>query len=200
VSDSEAGSEAVRVKIRPMSPVSDVRRGIVVVFFTAAAFFAVSGRASAVTVDQIVRLTKAGVSEPVILALIDRDRNVFSIDPEQIVSLRQQGVSEPVLIAMLKSGRVMDDAAPRTATSTPVPATTAPEVVVVGHGPETPNGRPYSPFHETVSIVTFAVFPMLTPYVVPYGATPSTAQGAPRVAGRGPTPCASTPRRGCNLR
>src|SRR5437667_2735929 len=60
--------------------------------------------ASAVTVDQIVALSKAGVTDTVILALIDRDRTIFPIEPEQLVALKREGVSEAVIIAMLKSG------------------------------------------------------------------------------------------------
>jgi len=61
--------------------------------------------ASAVTVDQVVALARAGVTDAVILALIDRDKTIFSIEPEQLVMLRDAGVSEPVILAMLKSGR-----------------------------------------------------------------------------------------------
>ena len=47
------------------------------------AFFALAPvSASAVTVDQIVAMSKAGVSEAVILALLDRDGTVLTIDPE----------------------------------------------------------------------------------------------------------------------
>src|SRR5437867_1772242 len=67
--------------------------------------------ASAVTIDQIVALARAGVTEAVILALIDRDKTIFSIEPEQLVSLKAAGVSEPVILAMLKSGREEGDRA-----------------------------------------------------------------------------------------
>ena len=61
--------------------------------------------ASAVTIDQVVALSRAGVSEAVILALIDRDKTLFTIEPEQLVKLQREGLSDPILIAMLKSGR-----------------------------------------------------------------------------------------------
>ena len=61
--------------------------------------------ASAITIDQVLSLAKAGVTDTVILALIDRDRTVFAIEPEQIVSLQRDGLSERVILAMLKSGR-----------------------------------------------------------------------------------------------
>ena len=67
--------------------------------------------ASAVTVDQIIALSKAGISEPIILALIERDKTVLTIDPEQLASLRRDGLSENVIVAMLKSGREEGEAA-----------------------------------------------------------------------------------------
>src|SRR5262249_9891730 len=61
--------------------------------------------AAAVTVDQIVALSKAGVSEAVIFALLDRDRTVLSIDPEQLVALKREGLSDALIMAMLRNGR-----------------------------------------------------------------------------------------------
>jgi len=61
--------------------------------------------ASAVTVKEIVSLTKAGVSEPVILALIERDKTIFTITPEQLITLQKEGLTDAVLLAMLRSGR-----------------------------------------------------------------------------------------------
>src|SRR5258708_23926896 len=69
--------------------------------------------ASAVTIDQIVALAKSGVTDTVILALIDRDRSVFAIEPEQIIALQRDGLSEAVILAMLKSGRAEGDQAAR---------------------------------------------------------------------------------------
>src|SRR4249920_2687601 len=69
--------------------------------------------ASAITVDQVVALAKSGVTDTVILALIDRDRTVFAIEPEQIVSLQRDGLSERVILAMLKSGRAEGEQAAR---------------------------------------------------------------------------------------
>lgn len=69
--------------------------------------------ASALTLDEIVYMSKAGVSESIILALIDRDKTVFTMTPEQVVALQTDGVSEAVILAMLKSGRAEGDAAAR---------------------------------------------------------------------------------------
>jgi hypothetical protein len=102
------------------------------------------GAASAVTLDQIVTLTKSGVSEPIILALIDRDKTVFTIEPEQLVALQRDGVSEKVILAMLKSGRAEGDDAARTdsafnAATIMSTLSPAPEVVIVGHSPQRPD-------------------------------------------------------------
>src|SRR5215831_16389791 len=76
--------------------------------------FALAPRpAAAVTVDQIVALSKAGVSDAVILALLDRDRTVLTIDPEQLVSLKREGLSDALIMAMLRNGRQEGDEAAR---------------------------------------------------------------------------------------
>jgi hypothetical protein len=104
--------------------------------------------AAAVTVDEIVALSKAGVSEAVILALLDRDGTVLTIAPAQIVSLKREGLSDTLILAMLKNGRAeAEDAARADAalnaanilSGIALSTTPTPNVVVVGHGPELPN-------------------------------------------------------------
>ena len=104
----------------------------------------VSVPASAVTLDEIVGLARAGVTDAVILALIDRDKTIFAIEPQQILSLQRAGVSEAVILAMLKSGRDEGDQAARAdaaANSAWIMAQmpTEPLLVVTGHGPDRPN-------------------------------------------------------------
>src|SRR5436309_1257449 len=90
---------------------SMVRRFLV---FSSLALVLLGARpALAITVDQVLALKKAGVTDTVILALIDRDRTVFAIEPEQIVSLQRDGLSERIVLAMLKSGRDEGDQAAR---------------------------------------------------------------------------------------
>jgi len=98
---------------------------------------------TAVTLDQIVALKKSGVTDAVILALMERDHTVFSIQPEQIVALQRDGLSETLIIAMLKSGQAGEEAARAESAYTSAlmssPLGPAPDLVVVGHGPERPN-------------------------------------------------------------
>ncbi len=134
--------------------------------------------ASAVTVQQVVALSKAGVSEAVILALIDRDKSIFTIDPDQLVALKADGLSENIVLAMLKSGREEAAAADRADEEVRMAnylaaAGTAPESIVIGHGPDYPNTERYEyanaypappvPYNSDFNPVPYAV-----PYAVPY--------------------------------
>jgi len=134
--------------------------------------------ASAVTLQQVVALSKAGVSESVILALIDRDKTIITIDPDQLVALKAEGVSERVVLAMLKSGR--DEAAAadradaeRNAASFFAAASTVPDAIVIGHGPERPNTGYYDSFDALPPPIydsDFNPVPYAIPYAVPYAA------------------------------
>jgi hypothetical protein len=102
--------------------------------------------ASAVTVEQIVALTHSGVTDAVILALIDRDKTIFPLEAEQLVALKAEGVSEPVILAMLSSGREEGDRAAQAeadlrAAMILAERSSAPELLVVG--PDAPNARAY---------------------------------------------------------
>lgn len=101
-------------------------------------------QASAVTVDQVVALAHAGVTDAVILALIDRDKTIFAIEPDELVTLQRDGLSEAVILAMLKSGREEGEQAARAdaaynAATIAAAIAPAPQTVVVGHGPDRPN-------------------------------------------------------------
>lgn len=137
--------------------------------------------ASAVTLDQIVALSKAGISEPIILAMIDRDKTVFTIEPDQLVALKREGVSEAIILAMLKSGREEGEASANAAAALNTAAIMStlspyPEVVIVGHGPDRPNT--YSnDFRFGPSYPDFIPGPMF--YDAPFYGTPSFVVGSP---------------------
>jgi hypothetical protein len=131
--------------------------------------------ASAVTVQQVVALSKAGVSETVILALIERDKSIFTIDPEQLVALKADGLSENIVLAMLKSGREEAAAADRADEEMRMAtyladAGTAPDSIVIGHGPDYPNTGRYDYANAyPVPPVPFSTDFNPVPYAVPYG-------------------------------
>jgi hypothetical protein len=90
----------------------------------------VPARAHAITLKEIIQLSRAGLGDEVLLALIEVDQRVFAIDPETLRMLKEQGVSERVIVAMIKSGRTqppLSDVAPEA----PLPAQLPPEPEVV---------------------------------------------------------------------
>jgi hypothetical protein len=98
--------------------------------------------ASAVSIQEIVALSNSGVSDEVILTLIERDNTIFTIEPDQLVALQRQGVSQAVVLAMLRSGRQPATPTQRADTAAAPPngvASFAPETIIVGHGPDRPN-------------------------------------------------------------
>lgn len=61
--------------------------------------------AQTLTTKEIVELSKAGMSEGVLLALIEVHRSVFPIDRDTLRMLKAEGVSDNVVVAMIRSGR-----------------------------------------------------------------------------------------------
>ena len=100
----------------------------------------VPATASAVTIDEVVALSKSGVSEQVIVAVIERDQTLFTLSPALIMKLQRDGLSDRILLALIKSGRANEPpvpASPVEPMAAPVPP--PPLIAVVGHGPQLPN-------------------------------------------------------------
>jgi hypothetical protein len=94
--------------------------------------------AEAVSVRDLVELSKAGLSDDVLIALIEVDRPVFSIDTATLKMLKQSGLSEAVIIAMIRSGRTqtppVQAAEPEIEpTFQPVAPEPEPRVIVIDH-------------------------------------------------------------------
>jgi hypothetical protein len=89
-----------------------------------------ASRADAITLAEIIQLTKAGLDEDVLLALIEVDQRVFAIDPDTMKELKAAGVSPRVIVAIVKSGRTpQPQSEPSIETVPPDPP--QPQVVVV---------------------------------------------------------------------
>jgi hypothetical protein len=121
--------------------------------------------ASAVTRAEIVRLAKSGVSDVVILAVIDRDKTIFALTPDDLVALQGEGVSQAVVLAMLKSGRAEGEAAfaaqaAQAAAERAETAWVGPGFVVVGHGPDRPNSGHGDSFYGDPWFVPVGPFPV----------------------------------------
>jgi hypothetical protein len=102
---------------------------------------ALAADAAAVSVDEIVELVRAGLSDDFIVELIEADGRIHSLDADQIITLRRSGVSERIIIALARSGRrtqPVSDAAPEAAASAASgasPGGLAPIVVIIGGAP-----------------------------------------------------------------
>ena len=98
---------------------------------------ALAGSAEALTVRDIVELTRAGLGDEVLLALIEVDRGVYAIDKETLKQLKAAGVSDRVIVALVKSGReVPVEPVPAPAVDQQPVEAPAPQVVVIDHQPE----------------------------------------------------------------
>jgi hypothetical protein len=115
-----------------------MRRLLVVLAVVAACWPAA---ANALTVRDIVELSRAGLGEETLLALIEVDPSVFPIDTATLKSLKAAGVSERVIVAMVRSARqtpLPTDLTP--ASDVPV-QTPEPQVVVIDHHDSAPQVR-----------------------------------------------------------
>jgi hypothetical protein len=68
-------------------------------------------RADALTLREVIELSRAGLGDEVLLALIEIDQRIFPIDPDTLRSLKEAGVSERVILAIVKSGRTASQVA-----------------------------------------------------------------------------------------
>ena len=102
-----------------------------------------AGRAEAVTIRDIIELSKSGLGDSVLLALIEVDRSVFAIDAATIKKLKDAGVSDVVIVAMIRSGREQppEPPAPIEPPHDPQPAP-EPKVIVIDHHDQAPAPYP----------------------------------------------------------
>lgn len=109
-----------------------MRRGILAAAL--AASLGVAAAAEALTIRDVIELSRAGLGEEVLLALIEVDRGVYAIDPETLKALKDAGVSEKVIVALVRSGREQPPAPEPLPVEPPMEQAQAqPPVVVVEH-------------------------------------------------------------------
>jgi len=128
-----------------------------------------SARADALTVRDVVELTRAGLGEEVLLALIEVDRSIFPIDAATIKQLKASGVSERVIAAMIRSGREVPIPEPFIAEPPPPLVAPQPQVVVIDH---------HEPEVREVPVVVPVYVPVVTTRSV-HGHTSTSSNGIP---------------------
>jgi len=129
-------------------------------------FGCVPATASAVTIDEVVALSKSGVSEQVIVAMIERDQTLYTLSPALIMKLQRDGLSDTILLALIKSGRPNEPPPPAsTAGPAAAPVPPPPAIAVVGHGPLVPNTT--EPDVMTADVTEAPPVPVPPPIFVP---------------------------------
>src|SRR4051812_33899040 len=150
--------------------------------------------AQALTIRDVIELTRAGVTEDVLLALIDVDGGVYATDTATLKSLKAAGVSERVMVALVRSGRerpAEPPAAPPVAPvvdETPAPA---PQVVVIEH-----HDQPVQQVAVPVYVPVYTTYPRVHRTVDRTGVIPDRTVGIQEstFVPIGSVPAAATPR------
>jgi len=66
----------------------------------------------ALTNDAIIKMVAAGISEDVIVSMVDLQPAQYSLTPDDLIALKQAGVSERIITAMLKKSAKTPDGRP----------------------------------------------------------------------------------------
>jgi uncharacterized membrane protein YgcG len=109
-------------------------------------------------VADVAKLSRAQVSEDVIITYIQNSGNVYNLGPNEIVYLRDQGVTDRVLNTMLDQKRHFAESLAQTPAPNPNPAPAAQQPM--------DNGTPVTTYAQTAPYV-----PASTLYTIPYTPT-----------------------------
>ena len=64
------------------------------------------------TNDSIVKLTKAGLTEDVIIGMVNLQPSQYSLTPDDLIALKKDGVSDKIIAAMIAKGQSSSSAKP----------------------------------------------------------------------------------------
>ena len=103
-----------------------------VLVFAFVTLLATAQSVSALTIRDIIELSRSGLKDEVLLALIEVAGGVYPTDTETLKALQEAGVSERVMVALIRSGREKGEEPLRVAV-VEEPPPQAPPVVVIEH-------------------------------------------------------------------
>jgi len=115
-------------------------------------------------VDEVLKLTRARISDDVVVNYIDNSGTIYSLSSSDIVYLRQEGVTDRVINAMLDQRKKLADASQSQAAA--VQAPTAPTTA-----PAAPQDPAATANPAPVYVQAPAQPAPSTVYVIPYAAT-----------------------------
>ena len=117
-----------------------MRRLLIALCFT----FGIAAPAHAVSLHDLIDLSRAGLSDDILIALVESERSVFHLTAEDLKQLKAQGLSDRLLLHLLQTPALREEAARvaaferrlEAASQTPPPAAAPPsaaepEVVVI---------------------------------------------------------------------
>ena len=145
-------------------------------------------------VEEIVKLTKAGVADPVTLAYIQASPTAYSLDSQDILRLQREGVSSQVMTAMMQHGDELRRAATEASkqSQATAPATVADQQsaapTVTTAAPSTVAYVPATAYPASSVSVTYIGYPSYSYYSGYYGyggCYPNYYSCAPRYYGYG---------------
>ncbi|MGH9196046.1 MAG: hypothetical protein ACRD1T_09930, partial [Acidimicrobiia bacterium] len=136
---------------------------------------ALASPAAALSLRELVELSRAGVSDEVLIALIDVGRTIFPTDAETLIGLKKAGLSNRVIEAVVRASRPENLEAPSFETDA-APSNPIPQVVIVQPPPSPPQI-----VYVTVPVPTYV--PVYVPTFVDHSARP-THRGHTRVIER----------------
>jgi hypothetical protein len=137
-----------------------LRRVLSAVFVSSAVLVSLAAgalSAEAVTIRDLIELSKAGVSDTILLALIEVDRPVFAVDPTTLKQLKEAGLSDTVVVAMIRSGRSPIASEPAAQSAAPITdpgpdVEPADRVIVIDHHDSAPQAPVAYPVPVAVPI------------------------------------------------
>lgn len=88
--------------------------------------------AQAVTLRDLVDLSKSGLSDEILIALVEAERSVFHLNAADVQELKRQGLSDRVLLHLLQTPAIREEAARAEAPAYAAePRAPSPQVVVI---------------------------------------------------------------------
>ena len=113
--------------------------------------------ARAVSVEELFGLKANGLSDDILVALIESDGSIFQLTPDDVVALFRRGLSEKVILAMIATSR----RGPQQPVPTETTASPTPMQQTVIHPFQLVNSSPvevYSPVAVAVPVSVYAPF------------------------------------------
>jgi hypothetical protein len=112
-----------------------MRHRLGVAFLSALLLGLSASAASAATIQDLIKLKAAGLSDDILIALIQSDGSVFKMNADDVIAVRKEGLSEKVIMAMLSTAIKPVTVAPKPVAVTKPSAETPPTPLVQVNDP-----------------------------------------------------------------